>query len=90
MTELYEAADTPVNDIKTTPRWITVQKLAHSGAARDQKKLEKIIQTTAQATVRLPILRTAVATLKHPIHVKEGQTVILDLVSLLQLAPQHR
>ena len=84
MTELYKAADTHVEDLKTKPpRWITVQMLAFSAASKDHTKLEQIIQRRSQAAVRLPILRTAVVaqddTPMGPL--EEGQTLILDLVS---------
>jgi hypothetical protein len=85
MTELYKAADTPVKELKTNPpRWIAVQALAFSGASKDHKKLEQIIQRRSQAAVRLPILRTAVVTQDDtPMGpIEEGQTLILDLVSV--------
>ncbi len=82
MTELYKAADLPANDIPSTPRWITVQKLAFSTVPQDQHELENMIQMTSQATVRLPIMRKAIARRQFPFgNVEEGQMVILDLVS---------
>ena len=83
MTDLYKAADLSVDDaILSTPKWITVQRLAFSTAPGDQQELENNIQMTSQATVRLPILRKVIAPRQFPFgNVVEGQMVILDLVS---------
>ena len=87
MRELYEAAEKPASATQQKPTWLTVQKLAFSNEKRDQDYLESLIQKTARLAVKLPILRTAVR--DHAFkpqsgsfwNVKEGQTVILDIVS---------
>lgn len=84
MTDLYKAADLSAANAsdESKPEWITVQKLAFGTTLEDRKKLEQIIQKTSQASVRLPVPRTATVSQDCPFgHVEAGQTVILDLVS---------
>ncbi|KAK6081877.1 Psi-producing oxygenase C (Linoleate diol synthase) [Seiridium cupressi] len=83
MEELYKAADSPPNTIESKPEWIKVQD---SALRNDDKVLEEMIQVMAQETVRLPIVRKAIAKgtytfegMKPKVKIEEGQTVILDL-----------
>ncbi|KAL9064876.1 MAG: hypothetical protein Q9157_007672 [Trypethelium eluteriae] len=85
MRELYEAADDLQTPSHQEPRWLRVQALAFSNVKEDQNRLEELVQETARATVRLPILRTAIRDYppepqKSPSwKVKEGQTVCLNI-----------
>ncbi|KAM0812769.1 putative Prostaglandin G/H synthase 2/cyclooxygenase 2, pgh2/cox2 [Seiridium cardinale] len=87
MEGLYRAADSPPSAIKSKPEWIKVQE---SALRNDDKVLEEMIQVMAQETVRLPIVRKAIAKgtytfegmkdgVKLKSEIEEGQTVILDL-----------
>lgn len=94
MTDLYKVADLPADEATAgdKPKWIKAQTLAFSDAPGAQTELEKMIQATSQATVKLPILRTAVEpyTSSKVGKVVKGQTVILDLVSSSTLSFFHR
>lgn len=60
MKDLYDAAYTRKGDPVPEPKWAEVQKLAFSiNSDDDERELEQIIQTTAQARVKLPIVRKA-------------------------------
>jgi hypothetical protein len=93
MRELYEAA--APNATQQKPTWLKVQQLAFSDVKKDQDYLESLIQKTARAAVKLPILRTAVR--DHAFtpqngsswNVKEGQTVVLDIVSSPTRTPRR-
>ncbi|KAH7141556.1 putative prostaglandin G/H synthase 2/cyclooxygenase 2, pgh2/cox2 [Dactylonectria estremocensis] len=85
---LYRAADSPPLAIQPEPKWIEVQRSAFGTSSNADKELEQMIQVMAQATVRLPIVRKAIATDKYAfgwtmegkkVEVKKGETVILDL-----------
>lgn len=93
MTELYKAADAPPLTIWSEPRWIKVQRAAFSTSSNADKDLEQMIQLMTQTTVRLPIVRKAIAPGKYAFgcttngkmdEVKKGDTVILDLVSSIK------
>ena len=85
MRELYEAANNPSSTTDRKPTWLRVQKLAVSNSGKDQQQLEDLVQKTARATVRLPIIRKAINDRTFPSQdgewsVAEGQTVFLDIV----------
>lgn len=94
MRDLYAAADGRPhlmllrNDIG--PQWIQVQKCVFSDKPDADEQLEKMVQTMARITVRQPIIRKAVEEGMYTfagvnkgkqVTIKEGQAVILDLVS---------
>jgi hypothetical protein len=83
MKELYAAADLPAGPAAAArPDWITVQELAFGTLDDDDSQLERMIRLASQAKVRIPIVRKAVSSQRCSFgQVKEGQTVILDLVS---------
>ena len=85
--EMYRAANAGVDaESKAKVTWTQIQDLAHRD---DLRSLEKIVLETAQKTVRLPVIRTALKTRIFDgdngtsWSVKEGDTVILDIVSRL-------
>lgn len=86
MKDLYRAADSPPLTIKSEPKWIEVQRTTFDASSNAEGNLERMIQTMARATVRLPIVRKAIVTDEYvfggkTVEVKKGETVILDLVS---------
>ena len=90
MRELYRAADSMPFTIASEPKWIGVQRCVFSASDSAHRDLEQMVQLMAQATIRLPIVRKAIATDNYEfgwaangeeVEVKKGETVILDLVS---------
>ncbi|KAK3380521.1 putative prostaglandin G/H synthase 2/cyclooxygenase 2, pgh2/cox2 [Lasiosphaeria ovina] len=88
MQELYRAADSPPP--QSEPKWIEVQRCVFSTSSNADKDLEQMIRLRTEATVRLPIIRKAIATDKYAfgwttngekVEVKEGETVILNLAA---------
>lgn len=96
MKDLYAAADgrphlMHLRDDSGRPQWIQVQKRVFSDKPNADEELEKMVQTMARITVRQPIVRKATAKGDYTfagvnngeqVTIKEGDAVILDLVSL--------
>lgn len=95
MRDLYAAADGRPHFMLLggdggRPQWIQVQKRVFSDEPNADEELEKMVQTMARITVRQPIVRKAVAKGDYifagveggkQVTIKEGEAVILDLVS---------
>ncbi|KAK3679554.1 hypothetical protein LTR78_001115 [Recurvomyces mirabilis] len=92
MHELYAAADRPAADAQHQPCWLEVQDLALDGTNEAQQTMDHIIQETARAAVRLPILRTATqdgaltAGDGSTIMIRQGQMLILDTHKAIEQA----
>lgn len=91
MKDLYKAADSPDKPDKPEPKWIEVQRAVFT----DSSFADRMIQRMALTTVRIPIVRKAIAGAKYKftidseeVNVEAGKTVILDLVSSLMITPQ--
>lgn len=95
MRDLYAAADGRPHFMllgpnSGRPQWIQVQECVFSDKPNEDERLEKMVQTMARITVRQPIVRKAEKEGKYnfagvkggkQVTIKEGEAVILDLVS---------
>ncbi|KAK8017843.1 hypothetical protein PG993_014169 [Apiospora rasikravindrae] len=96
MEDLYMADDSPPPTDGSEPKWVELQKCVFSGKGKDDKKLEKMVQSMAQAKVRLPIVRKAIETDDYhfegakPVKIEKGDIVILNLSKAIAKAEEAK
>ena len=84
--EIYDHANSP-NPSPADPKWLEVQALAFKDDADSYKKLSKLVSDAELTSIRLPVIRTALKDREFTTNgetwkVKQGDTVILDIVRL--------
>ncbi|KAK8067329.1 hypothetical protein PG997_014076 [Apiospora hydei] len=95
MEDLYKFADSPPPTDGSKPEWVKLQQFVFSTGGKDDKELEKMVQSMAQAKVRLPIVRKAIKTADYqfsrakagkPITIEKGDIVVLNLTNAIAQA----
>ncbi len=81
---MYDHADLP-NPTSGDPKWPNVQELALKDDEDSYKKLSKLVSDAELTSIRLPVIRTALKDREFTTNgktwkVKEGDTIILDIV----------
>ncbi|KAM5363819.1 hypothetical protein ACJZ2D_011795 [Fusarium nematophilum] len=84
--ELYDTAPKPGSKAKqTTCDWLRIQQVAFSDSKEAEDLVKNLVLKAQKASVRLPIVRKAVADFTiwdeegKPLTIKEGQTVVCDI-----------